>query len=329
MIGCGDESPVSSTSEEGIAAPAGKLTVSATKAGGLRSGKELRRIFQAGTEVWNAHDLDALPSSWTDDVVGDYVPFSLVTEGKDALLALNADFMRVFPDIQWDNQRILTSGNILVAEWIATGTQQEEFLGNPPSGMGGSTPHLNINEYEGGKLKRTTTYLDYVTVLVLIGAMPPSELPPLEPSFTLPDPEPTGLSPIEASRDLVLTFNTHDLSVYMQRVHKDAEIFFGPIGVPIDRTAFAALLELYLLGFPDLEGEIIRTVDLGDGWVLQEVLWAGTNDGPYFGIPATGLPSQTRSAFLNHVDADGLLTEMRHYFDGLGILVNIGVVPAP
>jgi hypothetical protein len=30
-----------------------------------------------------------------------------------------------------------------------------------------------------------------------------------------------------------------------------------------------------------------RTVDLGQRWVLSEVVWFGTNTGPYFGIPAT------------------------------------------
>jgi len=34
FIGCSDEDPVSSGSNEGIRAPAGKLTVSRTKAGG-------------------------------------------------------------------------------------------------------------------------------------------------------------------------------------------------------------------------------------------------------------------------------------------------------
>ena len=294
-----------------------------------QTGDELIPIYEAGIEAWNAQDVDLLSSGWTDDIIGDYVPFGIITEGKEANIAFTLSFYESFPDIQWNTQRVLASENILAIEWIASGTHQGAFLDIPPTQIFAQTPHLTIDEYEGGKLKRVTHYLDYVTVLTQLGVMPAGELPPLVPSFTLPDPEPTGLAPIEAAARVTSTFNTHDLSLFMKIVHKDAEIYYAPLGVPIDRAAYAALCELYLLGFPDLTGKDVRQVDMGDAWVLTETVWRGTNDGPYFGIPASGRPSTTRSASLMRFDADGLMTDIRFYYDNLTVLTNIGVFPPP
>jgi len=97
-------------------------------------------------------------------------------------------------------------------------------------------------------------------------------------------------------------------------------IFVAPIVV---------VLELYILGFSDIQGEIVRSVDLGDGWVFLEQVYQGTNDGPFFG-PATGkYAAGVRCGFLERYDSDGLLTEFRDYYDNLGLMMQLGLVPAP
>lgn len=334
FVGCGDDDPVSSVSQEGINAPAGKLTISGAKAGGYPGERALLRMNQAGTAAFNTHDIDRTVALRTDDVITDYVPQPPPMEGKESAAAFYSTlFTSPDPDtppaIHIDVLRRLSAGKIIVGETLITGIHKVEWAGVPPTGNPFSLPHLTIYEYEGDKIKRENIYMDNVTLFTQMGVMEAGELPPLVPSFELLDPVPTGLSPIEAARELIPTFNTHDLPLYMQRVHRDAEIFFGPIGVPMDRNAYAALNELYLLGFPDLTGEDTRILDLGDGWVLTETFWSGNHDGPYFGIPATGLPSTVRTASLARYDADGLLTDFRFYYDGLTILMNIGAVPAP
>ena len=55
----------------------------------------------------------------------------------------------------------------------------------------------------------------------------------------------------------------------------------------------------------------------------------GTNDGPYFGIPATGKPAQVRLGELVRFDADGLMTDFSLYYDSLTLLMQLGLVHAP
>ena len=85
FVGCGEDGPVSSVTEDGINAPAGKLTVSATTAGGYRGPREQRMIFQNMLDAFNARDLDKHNSSLTEDVVYDGVPAPPPTQGKEAL----------------------------------------------------------------------------------------------------------------------------------------------------------------------------------------------------------------------------------------------------
>ena len=47
----------------------------------------------------------------------------------------------------------------------------------------------------------------------------------------------------------------------------------------IDGAWRNALTELNLLGFPDVQLEVSREVDLGEGWVLSEFVSFGTNTG--------------------------------------------------
>ena len=236
---------------------------------------------------------------------------------------------QAFPDMLSSQQHILTSGNILVEEWIATATFQGEWAGMPPTGKGGSVPHLSISEFEGDKIKKTTVYLDNVTFMIVVGLMPPPELPPLVPSFTLPDPEPTGLSPVDMAMKMTEVWNSHDMIAIAKHYSQDVDALLVPLGVPLSRDALMAGFELYFLTYSDLKQEIVRSVDLGDGWVLMEAIVAGTNDGPYFGGPTTGRYSETRLAWIVQIDAEGLCTYFRAYWDELGTLIQLGLFPPP
>ena len=119
------------------------------------------------------------------------------------------------------------------------------------------------------------------------------------------------------------------MASYAKLVHSDAEIFIAPIGVSINRDALIASQELYFLAYSDIQQETVRVIDMGDGWVLTENVWTGTNDGPYFGIPATGNSIELRGAALSRYDADGLMTNMNVYWDGLTSLMQLGLIPPP
>ena len=324
LAGCGEEGVLSSGSG---AAPAAKLTVSATKAGGYAGAYKIRLRHAAERRDIHAHDAAAWAANFTEDAVIDYVPAGAIFTGREGAEEFIAGLFHGFPDYRCIEEHMLMAGNIMVTEHTTMGTSMGEWMGMPATGKSGIPhQHLDIWEFEGDKISRLTTYLDAYTLLVNSGLMPPSELPPLEPSFELPAPEPTGLSPLKADAEAVARWNAHDMYHYAQMLDPDGEFFIAVIGSPLNREQIIALYESYFVALPDHHVEVVRRVNLGDGWVLAEAVWTGTYEGPYLDIPATGNSIELRGAWLSHFDADGLMTDSRCYFDKLTVLRQMGVI---
>ena len=66
--------------------------------------------------------------------------------------------------------------------------------------------------------------------------------------------------------------------------------------------------------------------------MTQEITWQGTHTGPLQG-PMGSIPATSKSVTLKSVQVirveGGRAKEMRHYFDLLGMMVQLGLLPAP
>ena len=293
--------------------------------------EEMRAAMEGFVDALNAHDVAQMSSYWTDDIVYDFVAQPPPLNGKQEVTAFFEGLFQGIPDFHGVQTRILVSDNIMVTEAVATGTHLGELSGIPATGNSLQIVALHIWEFEDNKVKRATEYLDTASTLMQIGLMPAPELDPalLVPSFPLPDPEPTGLTPLEAAAELDARWDGHDLSSCAKGIHPDAEILMIPLGIPIDRQGFIAISELEFLGFPEIRWEPVRSIDMGDGWVVTEIMTTGTHDGPYLGIPATGRSVALRAGVLRRFDTDGLLTNLHCYYDNLSLLAQLGLFPPP
>ncbi|PVZ14873.1 ester cyclase [Actinomycetospora cinnamomea] len=92
-----------------------------------------------------------------------------------------------------------------------------------------------------------------------------------------------------------------------------------------------AALQDWRTGVPDVTGEVVRLVTDGDLAVL-EVVWRGTQSGP-LAAGSTTLPPSGRSftmwSTMWQTWRDGQIVANRHHQDILGMLVQLGAVPAP
>jgi len=293
--------------------------------------EEMRAAMQDILAALNAHDVAQMSLYWTDDIVYDFVPQPPPLSGKEGVAALFGGLFQGVPDLHSTQTRILVSDNIMVTEAMATGTHLGELSGIPATGNSLQLVPLHIWEFEGDEVKQVTEYLDTASMLMQLGVMPAAELDPalLVPSFPLPDAEPTGLTPLEAFQELLARWNAQDLPGFAKMIHPDAEIFDTGLGVRVNRDAYVAAQEMNFQGFSDMRGEIVRVIDMGDGWVSREVLFTGTHDGPFMGILATGRTCTLRGAGLLRFDADGLVTNFSLYYDNLTMLAQLGLFPPP
>ena len=293
--------------------------------------EEIRATMQGLIESVNAHDTAQMALYFTDDIVYDFVAQPPVLNGKEEVAALFEGVFEGAPDFHSTQNRILVSGNVMVTEAIATGTHLGVISGIPATDNNLQLAPLHIWEFEGDKVKRATEYLDMASMLMQMGLMPAPDLDPamLVPSFPLPDAEPTGLSPLEAAAEFTSRWNTGDLSGMAKMIHPDANILIAPLGIPLSRNAYVAVGEMMFQGFSEMPMEVVRAIDMGDGWVVTELLIKGTNDGPYMGMPATRRSIALRGASLQRYNADGLITDLSSYYDNLTMLAQLGLFPPP
>jgi steroid delta-isomerase-like uncharacterized protein len=290
---------------------------------------ELIAIRDAADRALNAHDLDTFLSYAVDDFVFDLVPLPQPLDTEGTRMFFGESFASS-PDWHTTEGPVFATDNIVLVEHMAAGTNTgAPWQGIPAAGNSWQLPHLDIYEFEGDKIKQITTYADMASLMIQLGAMPAPEMPDLVPSVTLPDGEPTGLSPLEANSEAFSRWNSHDISLYAKMMRPDASFFVAALGMPMDRNAYAAVTELYHSAFSDVQGKAVRSVDMGDGWVLSDAVFSGTHDGPYFGIPATGNPMSVRTGVLHRFDENGLITNLNVYYDNLTVVSQITVEEWP
>lgn len=77
----------------------------------------------------------------------------------------------------------------------------------------------------------------------------------------------------------------------------------------------------------DLHFEEVSFFAFGSAYALEWVM-SGTNDGSAGGMAATGRSYRVRGASVGRLNADGLITENRDYWNMADVFAQIGMMPA-
>jgi steroid delta-isomerase-like uncharacterized protein len=279
------------------------------------------------TDVLNAHDLDGLSSFFTDDIIYDFTPMPEPMKGKEQVLGFFQTLFQAFPDWHITRDRILVTGNTLVAESTITGTQLGEWLGYSPLGNGVQINSILKVEFAGTKIKRITEYLDMAGIMIQLGHMKSPDLPPFELPFEPYDPPVTLLPPVEAAEEFISRWNTQSLILLSDSINPEADIYMYPLGIPTDKDAYIASFQMYFTAFPDLRGDIVNLLDLGDGWVFGELVYKGTQNGEFLGFPPSEIYSELKGAILWRFDDEGMAINIYVYFDNITLLTQLGLIP--
>ncbi len=120
-------------------------------------------------------------------------------------------------------------------------------------------------------------------------------------------------------------FNSNDLDGYMRLVG-DAEYHELATHRSLSGDALREALAGWRAAFSDATGTVTNSIESA-GQVVQEITWNGTHDGPLVTpegeIPASGARQTTPAIIVNVYEGDEL-KEMRHYFDLMTLMSQIG-----
>lgn len=262
-------------------------------------------------------DVDQIANSFTDDTAYEFVPFQTTYNGHDGIKGFFGYLFESYQNFTGTVAFAVTSGNIIFSDGIVS----YDF-----NGKNAINHAFHIWEFRGDKIYKVTEFLDRAITMRQWGLLPPLEMPPLVPSFTLPEPIPTGLSPLESAQKMFSHWKHQEMMESSMMLHPDSE-FMTITGDPLNREELIGLFEYYIASAPDMNNNAIRFIDLGDGWVVAEASVQGTNTGPYFGVPPTGKSYDFRYIILYRFDQNGLLTNFELLFDNVTLLTQIGVIP--
>ena len=92
--------------------------------------------------------------------------------GKEGVLDLFRAYVVAFPDLRMEVLDLLASGDKTVARVKATGTQEGEFMGLPPSGRAVEVQLIDIMRFEDGLVVEHWGVMDMLSMLQQLGAMP-------------------------------------------------------------------------------------------------------------------------------------------------------------
>jgi steroid delta-isomerase-like uncharacterized protein len=127
----------------------------------------MRRAYQ----LISAGDIDGFGRLMSDDFVEhEEVPGLAPT--KEGVLDFFRDYLVAFPDLRMEVLDLVASGDKAVARVKATGTQDGEFMGMPPSGRSVEVELIDIMRFDDGLVVEHWGVMDMLAMLQQLGAVP-------------------------------------------------------------------------------------------------------------------------------------------------------------
>jgi steroid delta-isomerase-like uncharacterized protein len=130
---------------------------------------------------------------------------------------------------------------------------------------------------------------------------------------------------LDIAKRWIEAMNNHDAELMGSYCSEDAqhreipepEAFHGRTGI------IKAARELFS-GFPDCTSKIINAFS-GDGQVVIEVLWEGTNKGEFKSTPATGKRVKIQIGYVFKLK-NNRIKEISEYYDGYTVMKQMAMI---
>jgi steroid delta-isomerase-like uncharacterized protein len=121
-------------------------------------------------------------------------------------------------------------------------------------------------------------------------------------------------------------WNRQDLATYSELYAPAAVIRgVGPGPIGVDETL--GVYRAFFAGFPDLRLTVDETLEAGEHIAVRFTV-RGAHQGEFQGIPPTGRPIEVQGISILHF-IEGRIVERWNQLDQLGMLQQLGVLPAP
>jgi len=120
--------------------------------------------------------------------------------------------------------------------------------------------------------------------------------------------------------------NSGDLAGYLD-LYSDDVLFGGVTPEPMDKAGVIAFHENFYAAFPGVQAEVLELHEMGDR-LAARLLLKGRHEGAFLGVPPTGNDVALSITTILRME-NGKCVERWSTADMLGLLIQVGAVPAP
>lgn len=317
--------------------PAVVAAQEATPASDLTANKALvAQVYESFT----AGNLDTLDAIVAPDIVDHFPLAPGQAPGWAGLKTTFAGLRVAFPDINCQAEELIAEGDRVTVLELCTGTQQGAFLGIPPTNRPVTVRSIDIWRVEGGQLVEYWNLVDVLDMLTQLGIVPAFGAAATPAAVATPDSMAVATAPmvatpmtadLEANKEVVrrffAAFAAPDPTRLEEVLAPDLVHHSAPQGFPPGREGVQQIALAFEAGIPDYQITVEDQIAEGD-FVASRATLTGTHTGPFLGIPPTGRPFSVPAIFVNRV-VGGQIVDHWEVIDEFGILVQVGLLPAP
>jgi len=295
--------------------------------------KSILRRFSGA--IFNEKTLDR-----ADELVAhDYVDHDAVpgqAPGLEGAKQKWAMFFSAVPDTRVAIQDMLAEGDRVVVRWTGEGTQHGTLMGVPPTGRRILIGGISIYRLAAdGKVAEDWEQWDKLGLLQQIGASPGTgQEAPSAPEPAVPETGSTsGEPPTSTEENKAIVRGFHDQVFNERRVDRSDELFTADYidhgALPAQAPGLAGAKRKWAGYIAGIDGSICTEDLVAEGdrvaarWTVE-----GTHRGELLGIPATGRRFRFNGVSIYRL-AEGKIAEQWEQLDRLGLLQQLGALPAP
>lgn len=127
------------------------------------------RMVEETIAALNVHDLDRYVKNLDDSYVSESDASPAPVRGREGTKQFLAVYLKAFPDLHFEAEQFIASGNYVVLRWHATGTHKGEFNGIPPTNRQVSSRGCTVTEIRSDRIAKSSIYSDQLALLRQLG----------------------------------------------------------------------------------------------------------------------------------------------------------------
>lgn len=299
--------------------------------------EENKALLRRFIELWNTGNL-AMADEFVNPDLVDHTLLPGLPPGLAGFKLMVSGFRAAFPDLRISIDDLIAQEDKAAARVTFRGTQQGEFQGIPPTGNAFTMAAIGLLRFKKGEVVEHWATLDRLSLLTQLGVAPAQHNLPYESLW------PAGLSGSHNGQgnhpaaNLTLVHRFFDEVCNGRRLAVAKELFAvdhryhdpsipgvaaGPAGIRQNPGPVVP----YQNAFSDAHWHVEEMLAEGDTVVTR---WYGTGmqDGDLPGIPAAGKQVFVPGMWWQRI-VTGEIAESWQVWDTLGMLQQLGVIPAP